>query len=127
MDVVPIIYGGKVSKSVMSSGIIVPLNRKLTREENAEWSETLWEQNSNVRFNYEGTLVYTEERGDQYGIHFGEMPSFTPSTFYWIEQFGLSMLPTKARSYCCCWYDGVDSDMSMLTLEDFLERIGQND
>lgn len=119
-----------MSENVMSTGVMVPISRKLTRAERQEWGELLWEQGSNVRFNYEGTLVYTQERGDEYGIHFGDAQNFGPfwtQDFQILEQFGLSIQPTKARSYLCYWYNGVDSDMDMMTLENFLKRTKQND
>jgi len=114
-----------MSENVMSTGVMVPLSRKLTKAERQEWEELLWDQNSDVRFNYEGTLAYTDLGGDEYGIHFGEMPTKDLSYFEALEQFGLSILPEKARPYTCYWYNGADSDMSMMKLEKFLSRTNQ--
>jgi hypothetical protein len=121
-----------MSENVMSSGHMVPLSRKITREEREEWEEVLWDQDSLVRFNYEGTLAYTDHRTeDEYGIHFeGDTItlSATPlgSSFDVLKQFGLSIVIEQARYYRALWYNGADSDMSMMTLEKFLKRTGQD-
>jgi hypothetical protein len=114
-----------MSENVMSTGVMVPLSRKLTRDEYEEWSEILWDQNTTVHLNYEGTLAYTDVRGDEYGIHFGEMPTNDISAFEALEQFGINILPSKARPYTCYWYNGTDSDMGMMKLEKFLKRTNQ--
>jgi hypothetical protein len=114
-----------MSENVMSTGIMVPLNRKLTEEEREEWSEILWEQESNVRFNHEGTMVFTDEGGDEYGIHFGEMSSFDSTAFDDLKQFDLSIIEEQARPYREYWYNGVDSEHESMTLEDFLKRTRQ--
>jgi hypothetical protein len=54
-----------MSENVMSTGVMVPLSRKLSRDEYEEWSELLWDQNTTVHLNYEGTLAYTDVRGDE--------------------------------------------------------------
>lgn len=115
-----------MSRSVMSSGLMVPLNRKLTREECDEWSEILWEQESNVHFNYEGTLAYTDEGGEEYGISFGIPTNHPLEPFNDLDQFGITILPTKLRPYTCYWYNGADSDMDMMKLENFLKLTNQS-
>jgi len=109
-----------MSSNVMSVGIMAPLNRKLTRREREEWSEILWEQGSGVSFNYEGTMAYTDEGGDEYGIYFGEMSSLDPAQFDDLKQFGLSIIAEQARPYHEYWHTGADSDHDMMKLEKFL-------
>lgn len=116
-----------MSENVMSTGVMVPISRQLTRAERQELEEVLWDQNSDVRFNYEGTLAYTDVGGDEYGIYFGEMPTNDLSAFEVLWNFGLTIVPTKARPYRCYWYNGSDSDMSMMTIEKFLKRTKQNE
>lgn len=122
-----------MSKNVMSSGQMVPLSRKITREEREEWEELLWDQGSSVHFNYEGTLAYTDFRTeDEYGLHFeGETPTLSAaqndSPFDVLKQFGLSIANDQGRFYRCLWYNGADSDMGMMTLEKFLKRTGQRE
>jgi hypothetical protein len=114
-----------MSENVMSAGIMVPLSRTLTQEEREEWEEILYDQKSNIWFNYEGTIAYSDEGGDEYGIHFGEMLDSNLSEFKVLEQFGINIVPTKARPYRCYWYNGSDSDMGMITLENFLKSTKQ--
>jgi hypothetical protein len=115
-----------MSSNVMSVGIMAPLNRKLTDEERDEWSEILYDQGSTVSFNYEGTMAYTDEGGDEYGIYFGEMSILDPAQFDDLKQFGLSIITEQARPYREYWYNGADSDHDMMTLEDFLVRTKQS-
>jgi hypothetical protein len=114
-----------MSENVMSVGIMAPLNRKLTDEERDEWNEILYDQGSGVSLNYEGTIAYTDEGGDVYGISFGEMVDFDQFQFDDLKQFGLFIIEEQARPYSCYWYNGVDSNMDMLELEDFLTRTKQ--
>ena len=116
-----------MSSDEMSSGIMVPLNRRLTNEELSAWSEDLYDQNSRVRFNYEGTLAYTDEGGEAYGLTFGDMPTYEgEDNFSDLVQYGLWVKSEQARPYKCLWYNGADSDMAMMTLEDFSARTKQN-
>jgi hypothetical protein len=118
-----------MSNSVLSVGIMVPLNRRITDKEYEEWSEILWDQGqvSNVYFNYEGTLAYTDiQEEDEYGIHFGEITEFDPAAFDCLNQFGLRISHEQARSYRCYWYNGSDSDMSTITLKEFMKITNQN-
>jgi hypothetical protein len=115
----------KMSDNVASAGIMAPLNRKLTDEEREEWQELLWDQGSDVHINYDGTLAYTDEGGNEYGISFGNMASHSMESFKDLEQFGVGVVTEKARPYTCYWYNGSDSDMDMMTLEKFLKHTGQ--
>ena len=120
-----------MSENVMSTGHMVPLNRKITREEREEWQELLWDQGSAVSFNYEGTIVYTDFRTeDEYGLIFeGETSTLSGdplgSSFAVLKQFGLSIANEQGRFYRCLWYNGADSDMDMMKLDKFLKRTGQ--
>lgn len=116
-----------MSENVASAGLMVPLNRKITDAERDEWMEILWDQGSGVHLNYEGTLAYTDEGGEEYGISFGSMKDYSFTAFKDLEQFGVGILPTKARPYTCYWYNGSDSDMDTMKLKDFLKRTNQND
>lgn len=119
-----------MSENVGSSGMMVPLNRKMTEEEREEITEALWESiyTSDVHINYEGTLAYTDERSDGYGITFGT--SARTNDLYVMSQalskHGFDIVPNQGRSYSCYWYNGSDSDMDMMTLENFLKTTGQN-
>lgn len=114
-----------MSNNVASRGTMVPLNRTLLDEEREEWSELLYDKGSSVRFNYDGTIAYTEEQDDGYGITFGMLAVKPAESFKDLEQFNLTVDMSKARSYSCYWYNGSDSDMDMMTLEEFLEQTSQ--
>ena len=115
-----------MSSNVMSSGIMVPLSRKLTEEEREEWPELLHDQGSDVRFNYDGTLAYTDTgEVSEYGISFVDMPKGKDTDFESLAQFGLTILTDLAKPYKCYWYNGADSHMDVLTLNEFLEMTEQ--
>ena len=116
-----------MSSNVMSAGVMVPLSRNLDYDERFEITEELYEQGSNVSINYEGTLAYTDVGADEYGITFGAMPRYEGETaFQDLVQFGLFVDGSKARPYKCLWYNGSDSDMDMMTLQDFLVETKQS-
>ena len=114
-----------MSEDVMSVGVMVPLDRKLTSEERDEWQEILWDQESSVRLSYYCDMAYTEEEGEAYGISFGEMPTNDTPAFEDLKQFGIWIEEDKARPYRCMWYNGADSDMNMMKRDEFLEMTGQ--
>ena len=114
-----------MSEDVMSVGVMVPLNRKLTEKERDEWQEILWDQGSSVRLSYYCDMAYTKEEGKAYGISFGEMPTNDTSAFGDLEQFGICIEEDKARSYRCMWYNGSDSEMCMMKRGEFLKMTGQ--
>lgn len=120
-----------MSENVGSSGVMVPLSRKLTREECEMLTEEMWKgpYAGDVNINYEGTLAYTDHRSDGYGISFGV--SARMNDLYLIQQeldrhdLSVTLLPAFAKPYTCYWYNGVDSDMDTMTLENFLKMTGQ--
>ena len=114
-----------MSENVLSLGVMVPLDSKITNDQREEWSEILWEQGSNVKLSYYCDMAYTEERGDEYGISFGDMPKAVLDDFKDLKQFGIVIEKDKARSYRCFWYNGSDSDMDMMTKEKFLSLTRQ--
>ena len=116
-----------MSEDVMSVGVMVPLNRKLTKEEREEWQEILWDQGSDAHLSYYCDMAYTDEGGEAYGINFGEMPTKDTSAFEDLKQFGIWIEEDKARSYRCMWYNGADSDMDMMTRDKFLKKTKQTD
>lgn len=115
-----------MSEDVMSVGVMVPLNRKLTSEEREEWNELLYDQGSSVNLSYYCDMAYTDESGEAYGISFGKMPKIVASAFDDLKQFGIWIEEDKARSYRCMWYNGSDSDMAMMTRKKFLDRTDQS-
>ena len=113
-------------EDVMSVGVMVPLNRKITEEEREEWNELLYEQGSEVGLSYYCDMAYTDEGGEAYGISFGLLPVNNISAFDDLKQFGIWVEEEKARPYRCLWYNGADSDMDMMTREQFLNITKQS-
>ncbi len=110
----------------MSTGIMAPLNRKITDTEREEWDEILYAQGSNVRLNYEGTMAYTDDVCDEYGIYFDKMSTLEQKQFDDLKQFGIHIIVEHSRPYREYWYNGADSDHDMMTLEEFLVITKQN-
>lgn len=107
-----------MSDNVMSVGIMVPLTKKVDHE---DVNDALYNIDSVVHINYEGTLAYTDYRGeDPYGIKFYTPMMGDLSDFVVLKRFSTDIVAEKAKGYSCYWYNGVDSDMSIITLEEFL-------
>ena len=87
-----------------------------------EVSEKLYD-NSTLRINYDGTLIYsdeTEDKYDTYGMTFLNTRKEDKQIFLseCLEN-NISIDVSSIKSYVCIWYNGVDSDMSTMTLEKF--------
>lgn len=118
-----------MSDNVGSRGMMAPLTKKMSDEEREEITEAIYESgNDSVSVNYEGTIAYTDNRSDGYGLPFG-LASDTNDLGYIrtiMDHYGFGIVEEQARPYSCYWYNGADSDMDMLTLEDFLVLTKQN-
>lgn len=112
-----------MSENVGSSGIMVPLSTKMSEEQREEITDAIWNSgNSLVQINYEGTLAYIDNRSDGYGITFGLTANENDLGYIRavMERYGFGIVEEQARPYSCYWYNGTDSDMDTLTLEEFL-------
>lgn len=112
-----------MSETVASSGLMVPLLSKQPKNVVYEWNDLLYDQGSTVRINYEGTLAYTDIGGEVYGITFGFRDQL--GDFDDLLQFNIGVDLNKVRPYNCVWYNGADSYMDDMTLEEFLKMTGQ--
>lgn len=116
-----------MSSDVMSRGLMAPILTPIDDDEREALMEKLWEDNSSLNISYDGTLAWIEiSETDAYGISFGVENECSP------EELGLAALVydlhvalDQARPFSCLWYNGTDSDMSMLSAAEFLERTGQ--
>lgn len=118
-----------MSENVGSSGIMVPLTAKMSEEEREEITEAIWDSgNSLVQINYEGTLAYTNHRSEGYGITFGVTADKNDLGYIRtiMDHYGFGIVEEQARPYSCYWYNGADSDMDMMELEEFLVRTKQS-
>ena len=91
-----------MSEDVGSSGIMVPLTKKMSEEEREEITEALWDNgNDLVQINYEGTLAYTDHRSDGYGITFGlaDNPSDLSLVKSAMKHYGFGIKEEQARPY----------------------------
>lgn len=121
-----------MSSTVRSRGFIAQLVNPVTDEEEREaLSERMWEGNSNLEINYEGTLVFLDqmrskplsEREDIYHLTINNNggPEGAGELYAEALKYGLSAI--NAVPFDCIWYNGSDSPMSMLTLHEFLTEI----
>lgn len=115
-----------MSDNVMSRGMMAPLVKSLTEEEREELEELLYDNKSGLSINYEGTIVYSDDRGsaeDAYGLIF-EVTDSRGEFLAELKRQNLEIDETKMLPYQCYWYNGSDSDMGLLELEDYLKNFG---
>lgn len=114
-----------MSDNVLSKGFMVPLLTPiLDRGEREDLVERLYDTTV-LMVNYEGTLIYSNQvQHDLYGILF-QAPLGVEAFLNDVEEAGLKVDSVKARSYTCFWYNGTDSDMDEMTLDQFLKETGQ--
>lgn len=111
-----------MSDNVMSVGFMVPLITPI--EQHSEELEILQDrlyEESTLAINYEGTIVFSADESSMYGLHFSKA---RPHDDFLKEvlDMGLDVDASKIVSYSCLWYNGSDSDMSMLTIDEFNKK-----
>lgn len=122
-----------MSTTVISQGYIAVLINPITDDEaREELSEKLYDDNSSLELNYEGTLLISDEYS---------LKSYSEREFYsdlfivgglsasgkerFIElanKAGLLIDINTIQPYTCVWYNGGDSPHSMMTKEEFLSK-----
>jgi len=114
-----------MSDNVMSSGLFAVLKTPvLDASDLEELSETMWNAKSFVQINNEGTLLYTETRGSEYGIRFSIHSEIDSSQFQSeAMKHGLEIDLSTVLPYSCYWYNGSNSDMSAMTLERYKKEL----
>ena len=124
-----------MSSTVRSYGFVALLDDPLTDEEREELSETLYDNKSCLKLNYEGTLVYIDFnqhepydiREDIYGLNIGNTTSEGEQKFLKaLKDNDLVITVGTIQPYNEIWYNGADSCISMITAEDYLKAIGFN-
>ena len=116
-----------MSSDVMSRGLMAPILNPVDQDERDDLTERMWEDGSPLHISYDGTLAWIEiSESDGYGLSFGVENECSP------EELGLAGIVydlhialDQARPFSCLWYDGADSDMSMLSVKEFLKRTDQ--
>lgn len=118
-----------MSEDVNSRGIMFALKEKISSERREEIEEDLWKTQDYGGFcigiNYEGTIIYFDDRADtHYGLIFGSFKangSDVKKLEEACEKYGLELDWDYSKTYVCNWYNGGDSDMDLLELEEFKE------
>ena len=113
-----------MSSNVFSSGFMVPLITPLTKDEREDVYYKL--EKSDLHINYEGTILYSDETHDfdgGYGIMFEGVHN-NDNFLYSLKDSGLDLPINLAmmKYYTRLWYNGSDSDMSMMTIQRFKEE-----
>jgi len=107
-----------MSDNVLSYGFMAVLQTPIPKDLRDEVSEVLLSK-SNLEVNYEGTIVYSDDGGssDITGVQFFDSGSFN----MFVTE--LSRMKVKVqnsiKAYSSVWYNGSDSYMSSLKLENY--------
>lgn len=109
----------------MCVGWMAPLKAKISKELRAEIDEYLYDSDSNVRINYEGTIAYTKTEIEPYGISFGVKGYYNPNAFEILKNYDVYAKQSEGRSYTSYYYNGCDSYMDTMTLETFYDQTNQ--
>lgn len=109
-----------MSSMQMSVGIMVPIE-PLDTESDEYWDlEGVLYAETNWKINYEGTIAFTDVGGDEYELVIGDLETEEPNYQDLISN-GIVPKMKHAKPYRCMWYNGSDSPMSTLTIEEFNE------
>lgn len=126
-----------MSDTVRSYGFVVPLTTPLSRQDCSDLNDELWNADSILRINHEGTLLYSDfnltksfsERTDIYFFSLG--PGNQDETVADMqaaaEAEGLTFDSDAAVPYNCIWYNGGDSPIDALTLAEFNAKLSMID
>ncbi len=115
-----------MSHQVLSFGFMAPLVTPITdAEEREALRDKLYYGGLGISINYEGTLVYSDHGGDEFwgGITFASIEAETQFEEA-CRSAGIDVTH-ETRFYCSSWYNGEDSDMDDITLDEFLNKTGQ--
>lgn len=116
-----------MSDNVRSYGFIAVLKEPVGCEEFFDRPGT---GKAIVSVNCEGTLAYIDfnlknsysERENIYGLFIGSQKMDISEFYHECGKYGLFVDPSTTQPYNCIWYNGADSDMAMLTKEEFLAQ-----
>ena len=113
-----------MSTTVRSYGFMAVLKQPV---DPGEVFDRLWTAKSPLGVNNDGTLVYIDfnetkpysEREEIYGLFLGSKDMDISEFYAECGKHGLFVDPKTTKPYNCIWYNGADSDMAMLTKEEF--------
>lgn len=124
-----------MSATVRSYGFVALLDDPLTDEEREELSEELYANKSCLNINYEGTLVYIDfnqhehysVRKNIYGLTLGNTTAEGEDQFLKaLGDNGIAVTAGTIQPYDEIYYNGGDSDIDLITTDDYLKAIGFN-
>lgn len=115
-----------MSTTVRSYGFIAVLKQEA---DPGEVFDRLWNAKSPLGINNDGTLVYIDfnakksysEREEIYGLFIGSQNMDVSEFYAECGKHGLFVDPETTKPYNCIWYNGSESDMAVLTKEEFLK------
>ena len=111
-----------MSSMEMSIGVMVPIEPLDTEaEEYWDLEEVLYDE-TDWRINYEGTIAFTDVGGDEHELVIGDLKNEEPD-YQDLILNGIVPNVELAKPYRCLWYNGVDSPMSTLTIEEFMKEV----
>jgi hypothetical protein len=107
---------------------MAPLRNPVPRELREELSEKMYDDDSGLELSYDGSLVWLGiDLDEDYGISFCHTSDFTlDELIFAAADYNLIVLSEQARSFSCLWYNGADSNMSTMTVEEFLQKTRQS-
>lgn len=122
-----------MSSTVRQHGFIAVLARPISEEDREELWNKLYESESNLGVNYEGTLVYFDanqhkslsSREDVYGLFFGHDVSHREQMEAQLLKHNLMIDGHTMRPYNCIYDNGADSPLDDLTKEEFFRKTQQ--
>jgi len=108
-----------MSETVYVSGFMVPLKGTYDESFLNNVREVFWENDIYINFNYNRTLAYTfDELDDYYGLWF-DSNKHDAEVFRKLLDRGIEIETDQIKHYRSIYYNGCDSPMSEITLEQF--------
>ena len=112
-----------MSTNVNSYGVMAVLNPPLSKDLWEELTEKFYKDGVDVQLNYDCTLIYTIGDTSEYfcGMVFHDLDGLEDFKKN-LNKYHLTIDNDTCTSYNCVWYNGADSHMSTLTLDEFNNR-----
>lgn len=117
-----------MSENMITSGFMAELVTPVGKHTTEEWEaaqEALYESDTNLELNYEGTLVFSRDVHQpsyDFSIQLGTPDPTSYEGFKTRCNFiNVPVKPDTVQPYICQWYNGADSPMSDMTLARFLK------
>jgi hypothetical protein len=116
-----------MSENVLSYGFMSVLATPVGNSSTDEWQkfqESLEE--TGLSLNYEGTILFSQKNAPRSAGIILTNHDLYQKFQQECQKAGVAVLETSTQFYVCRWYNGSDSDMSDLLLEEFCDETGFN-